>query len=161
MNQAYQYAKPDGSGNFTYVQQGTQTNQGLELGATGKVTRQLQLSASAMLIQARAYDTGTPAYDGQQVINVPHLRTALYADYALASVQGLNLQGSWLYSGSKLAAANGVAAVPAYHIFNAGLRYKTMLGGHATTLRLTVDNLFNKVYWKDTGADLGDTYLSL
>jgi len=161
MNQAYQYAKPDGSGNFTYVQQGTQTNQGLELGTTGNVTRQLQLSASAMLIQARAYDTGTPAYDGQQVINVPHLRTALYADYALTSVQGLNLQGSWLYSGRKLAAANGVAAVPAYHIFNAGLRYKTTLGGHATTLRLTVDNLFNKVYWKDTGSDLGDTYLSL
>ncbi|AKZ61682.1 TonB-dependent receptor [Herbaspirillum hiltneri N3] len=161
MKKAYEYPQPDGAGGFKYVQQGTQTHNGLELGATGNVTRQLRLSASLAFIQARADGTGTPAYDGKQAINVPRLRSALYADYALAALPGLNLLGSWLYSGSKTATRDGSASVPSYHIFNAGLRYQTRMGGHPTIVRLTVDNVFDKRYWKDTGESLGDSYLHL
>jgi iron complex outermembrane receptor protein len=74
---------------------------------------------------------------------------------------GLNLQGSWLYSGSKSATRDGSASVPSYHIFNTGLRYQTKMAGHPTTVRLTVDNVFDKRYWKDTGESLGDSYLHL
>jgi iron complex outermembrane receptor protein len=90
---------------------------------------------------------------------VPLLRSAVYADYAVAAVPGLNLQGSWLYSGRKSVIRDGSAEVAAYHIFNAGLRYATRIGGHPTTLRLTIDNLFDKRYWKDAGEYLGDSYL--
>ncbi len=161
MKKAYEYPQPDGAGGFKYVQQGKQTHTGLELGATGNVTRQLRLAASLAFIQARADGTGTPAYDGKQAINVPRVRSALYADYALAALPGLNLLGSWLYSGSKSATRDGSAAVPSYHLFNAGLRYQTRMGGHPTTVRLTVDNVFDKRYWKDTGESLGDSYLHL
>ncbi|EJL84957.1 TonB-dependent siderophore receptor [Herbaspirillum sp. CF444] len=162
MKKAYEYPQPDASGTtFTYVQQGKETHTGIELGASGNVTRQLRLAAGVAFIQARADGTGTPAYDGKQAINVPRVRSAVYADYALASLPGLNLQGSWLYSGSKAATRDGSATVPAYHIFNAGLRYRTSMSGHATTVRLTVDNIFDKRYWKDTGESLGDSYLHL
>jgi iron complex outermembrane receptor protein len=161
MKKAYEYPQPDGAGGFKYVQQGKQTHTGLELGASGNVTKQLRLAASLAFIQARADGTGTPAYDGKQAINVPRLRSALYADYALAALPGLNLQGSWLYSGSKSATRDGSASVPSYHIFNTGLRYQTKMAGHPTTVRLTVDNVFDKRYWKDTGESLGDSYLHL
>ncbi|WP_034294435.1 TonB-dependent siderophore receptor [Herbaspirillum sp. RV1423] len=162
MKKAYEYPKPDAAGtSFAYIQQGTQTHRGIELGANGNVTRQLRLAASVAFIQARADDTGTPAYDGKQAINVPRMRSAVYADYAVAALPGFNLLGSWLYSGSKVATRDGSAAVPAYHIFNAGLRYQTRMGGHPTTMRLTVDNVFDKRYWKDTGESLGDSYLHL
>jgi len=161
MKKAYEYPQPDGAGGFKYVQQGKQTHTGLELGASGNVTKQLRLAASLAFIQARADGTGTPAYDGKQAINVPRLRSALYADYALAALPGLNLQGSWLYSGSKSAVRDGSASVPSYHIFNTGLRYQTKVSGHPTTVRLTVDNVFDKRYWKDTGESLGDSYLHL
>ncbi len=161
MSKPYEYPQPDGAGGFTYVQQGSQTHKGLELGASGNVTKQLRLAASLAFIQARADGTGTPAYDDKQAINVPRVRSALYADYALAALPGLNLQGSWLYSGSKSATRDGSASVPSYHIFNTGLRYQTRMAGHPTTVRLTVDNVFDKRYWKDTGESLGDSYLHL
>jgi iron complex outermembrane recepter protein len=159
MHKAYEYPQPNGDGTYTYVQQGTQVNQGLELGANGNLTSQLRLSASVAVIQARANDTGTPSYDGKQAINVPRLRSAVYLDYALASLPGLNLQGSWFYSGHKSVTRDGSAEVAAYHVFNAGLRYATRIAGHPTTVRLNIDNLFDKRYWKDSGESLGDSYL--
>lgn len=162
MKKAYEYPQPDATGTvFTYVQQGTETHTGIELGMSGNVSRQLQLAASVALIQAHADGTGTPAYDGTQVINVPRWRAALYADYALKTVPGLSVQGSWLASGSKTATRDGIASVPSWQVFNAGLRYVTRLGGYPTTLRLNIDNVFDKRYWKDTGESLGDSYLHL
>ncbi|MBO9537327.1 TonB-dependent siderophore receptor [Herbaspirillum sp.] len=159
---AYEYQQPDNSpAGFTYVQQGRQTNTGIELGASGKLTPRLQVGASMAVTRARASDTGTAAYDGQQAVNVPRLRSAVYTDYAVPGVEGLNVMGSWLYSGSKPAIRDGSASLPAVHVFNAGLRYKLRVGGHLTTLRLNVDNLFDKRYWKDSGQYLGDSYLHL
>lgn len=159
---AYEYQQPDNStAGFTYVQQGQQTNTGIELGANGKLTPRLQFGASMAVTRARASDTGTAAYDGQQAVNVPRLRSAVYADYAVPGVEGLNVMGSWLYSGSKPATRDASVSLPAVHVFNAGLRYKLRLGGHLTTLRLNVDNLFDKAYWKDAGQYLGDSYLHL
>ncbi|WP_050461453.1 TonB-dependent siderophore receptor [Herbaspirillum autotrophicum] len=161
MNKPYEYPKPNADGSFTYLQQGTQTNTGLELGASGKFGRQWRLSAGLAWTQARVRDTGTPAYDGHQAINVPRLRTALHADYAVPGMDDLHLLGSWLYSGNRAANRDGTATVSAWNIFNAGLRYGTRIGGHATTIRFTVDNLFDKRYWKDVGESLGDSYLHL
>ncbi len=159
LSKAYEYPQPNADGTLTYVQQGTQVNQGLELGAAGKLTRQLNIGVSVAFTQAHAHDTGTAAYDGKQAINVPLLRSAVNADYAVASLPGLNLQGSWLYSGRKSVIRDDSVEVPAYHIFNVGLRYATRIGGHPTTLRLNIDNLFDKRYWKDSGEYLGDSYL--
>ncbi|SFH95758.1 iron complex outermembrane recepter protein [Collimonas sp. OK307] len=160
MTKPYEYPMPDENG-FTYVQQGTETHRGIELSAAGQVTKQLRLTASMAMIQARAEDTGTPAYDGHQAINVPRLRAALYAAYTVPQIAGLSVLGGWQYSGSKAATREGNVDVPAYSLFNAGLRYKTSLSGHATVVRLSVDNLFDKRYWKDVGEYIGDGYLHL
>jgi iron complex outermembrane receptor protein len=61
---------------FTFVQQGDEVHTGLELNAAGQLSDNLRLTASANLIQARAQDTGTPSYEGHQIVNVPRLRTA-------------------------------------------------------------------------------------
>ena len=162
LRKAYEYQMPDNStAGFTYVQQGTQTNTGIELGANGKLTPRLAIGASVAATRARATDTGTPAYDGQQVINVPRLRSAVYADYALPGVDGLNLMGSWNYSASKPATRDGSVVLPAVHVFNAGLRYKLRMNGHVATLRANIDNIFDKRYWKDAGQYLGDGYVHL
>ena len=160
MTKPYEYPKPDENG-FTYTQQGTETHKGIELSAAGQVSKQLRLTASLAFIQAQANDTGTPAYDGHQVINVPRWRAAVYAAYALPNVTGLSLLGGWQYSASKAATREGDVSVPAYSLFNAGLRYKTSWSGHPTTIRLSVDNLFDKRYWKDVGEYIGDGYLHL
>lgn len=162
IRKAYEYQQPDSStAGFTYVQQGRQTNTGIELGASGKLSPRLQLGASVAITRARADGTGTAAYDNQQAVNVPRLRSAVYADYAVPGVDGLNVMGSWLYSAAKPVTRDGSVSLPAVHVFNTGLRYKLRLGGHEATLRANVDNLFDRRYWKDAGQYLGDSYIHL
>ncbi|TFF35130.1 TonB-dependent siderophore receptor [Pseudomonas sp. RIT623] len=158
IRQAYQYARPDGTPAPTYVQSGQQKNTGLELGASGWVTSNLQIQASAAVIRARVQNSDTAAYEGHQAINVPRLRAALQADYALP-VPGLALLGGARYSASKYASSAGNVEVGGYTVFDIGSRYRTNIGGYDTVLRLTVDNVFDKRYWRDVGDYLGDNYL--
>ncbi len=157
--QAYQYARPDGAGSFTYVQQGEQKNTGLEVSANGWATERLQIATSVAAIRARVSGSGTAAYEGHQAINVPKLRASLYADYALPWVNGLALLGGVQYSAKKYANRSGNVEVGDYAVVNVGSRYTTHVDGYETVLRLSVDNLFDKRYWRDAGEYLGDDYL--
>jgi iron complex outermembrane receptor protein len=160
IRQSYQFARPDDTAKgFTFVQQGQEVHTGLELNAAGRITDNLRLTASANIIRARAENTGTPAYEDHQVVNVPRWRTAVYADYSLPFAPGLAILGGWRYAGTNVATPDGATRVPAYHVFDAGLRFATSIRGHATTLRLNVDNVFNHFYWRDTGTSGGDSYL--
>ena len=159
MRQAYQYSQPDGAGHFTYVQQGEQKNTGLELAANGWVTQRLQVSASVAAIRSRVSGSGTPEYEGHQTINVPTLRASLYGDYALPWVDGLALLGGVQYSGKKYANQQGNVQAASYAVFNMGSRYSTRIEGYDTVFRLTVDNLFDKRYWRDVGDYMGDNYV--
>ncbi|WP_447791427.1 TonB-dependent siderophore receptor [Pseudomonas farris] len=159
IRQDYQYSRPNDDGTFTFTQQGEQKNTGLELSANGWVSQRLQISASVAAIRARVTDSGTPAYEGHQAINVPTLRANLYGDYALPWFDGLALLGGVQYSGSKYANRQGEVQTGAYAIFNIGSRYSTRIDGYDTVFRLTVDNLFDKRYWRDAGEYMGDGYL--
>ncbi|WP_027484710.1 TonB-dependent siderophore receptor [Rhodanobacter sp. OR87] len=160
IRQAYQFAQPDSTPEgFTFVQRGSEVHSGLELGAAGRISDDLRLTASINLIRARTQDTGTPAYEGHQVINVPRLRSAVYLDYRLPFAPQLSLLGGWRYAGSNPATPEGTVKVPAYHVFDAGLRYESRWRDHALTWRLNVDNVFDRFYWRDTGSTGGDRYL--
>jgi len=160
LRQPYQFARPDSTAEgFTFVQQGNEVHSGLELNAAGQVTDNLRLTASLNLIRARAEGTGAPSYEGHQVVNVPRLRSALYVDYRLPFAPRLGLLGGWRYASPNVATPNGLTRVPAYHVFDAGLRYASQWNGHALTWRLSVDNVFNRFYWRDTGSSGGDSYL--
>ncbi|WP_327438489.1 TonB-dependent siderophore receptor [Pseudomonas donghuensis] len=158
LRQAYQYSQPDGAGGFTYVQQGQQKNIGLELGASGWLTSNLQINASAAAIRARVKNSGTADYEDHQALNVPNLRAAVQADYSLP-IAGLALLGGARYSASKYANQAGTVEVGSYAVFDLGSRYSTRIGGYDTVLRLMVDNVFDKRYWRDAGEYLGDGYL--
>ncbi|MDQ0123459.1 iron complex outermembrane receptor protein [Pseudomonas lini] len=159
IRQAYQYSRPNDDGTFTFTQQGEQKNTGLELSANGWASQRLQIAASVAAIRARVSDSGTPAYEGHQAINVPTLRASLQGDYALPGIEGLALLGGVQYSASKYANRQGEVEAGAYAIFNVGSRYSPRIDGYDTVFRLTVDNLFDKRYWRDAGEYLGDGYL--
>ena len=160
ISQPYQFAQPDhSSAGFTFVQQGSEVHSGLELNAAGRVSDNLRVTASANFIRARAQDTGTPAYEGHQIVNIPRLRTALYLDYQLPFANRVGLLGGWRCASANMATPNGLTHVPSYNVFDAGLRYNTKWSGHALVWRLNVDNVFNHFYWRDTGTSGGDSYL--
>jgi iron complex outermembrane receptor protein len=151
----------DGQGDQNFVSEGRETHDGIELNAEGKAANWLRLNGSAAAIRALSSDTGTPAFDNQQVLNVPHLRTAFFADLALPHARGLHLMPGWSYTGRKEATRDDTVSVSGYNIFNLGARYAP--GGEQghVTLRLYADNITDKRYWKDTGANYGDTFIHL
>lgn len=160
IRQPYQFAQPDHSAaGFSFVQQGEEVHSGLELNAAGQVSDRLRLTASLNLIQARAQGTGTPGYEGHQVVNVPKLRGVVYADYRLPLTADLHLLAGWRHAASNPATPDGATRAPAFDVFDAGLRYASRWQGHELTWRLNVDNVFDHFYWRDTGSAGGDHYL--
>src|SRR5699024_6427795 len=95
-----------------------------------------------------------------QVVNVPKLRSALYLQYRLPFLPALTVLGGWRYAAPNPATPAGVTRVPAYNVFNAALRYRTAWRKHAMTWRLSVTNLLDKFYRRDTRTSLGDDDLS-
>ena len=152
---------PVNPGDQCFESEGHETHDGIELNAEGKVANWLRLTASAAGIRAISDNTGTPSYDNKQVLNVPHLRTAFFADVLVPHARGLHLMPGWGYTGRKEATRDDAVSVSGYNLFNLGARYTP--GGEQghVTIRLYADNITDKRYWKDTGASYGDTFIHL
>lgn len=140
---------------------GHETHTGVELNAEGKAANWLRLTASVAAIQATSNDTGTPSYNDKQVINVPRVRTTLFADVMMPRMRGLHLMPGWSYTGRKAATRDDLVSVPSYNLFNFGARYTPGGDDGRVTFRLYADNIADKRYWKDTGASFGDTFIHL
>ncbi len=148
-------------GDLCFESEGRETHNGIELNAEGKAANWLRLSGSAAAMHAVSDETGTPSFDGKQVINLPHLRTTLFADLSLPRMNNLHLMPGWSYTGRKEATRDDQVSVPSYNLFNLGLRYTPGGEQGRVTFRLYADNIANKRYWSDTGASYGDTFLWL
>jgi len=161
MRAPFFYPKDDGAGNLSFESEGHETHNGVELNAEGKAASWLRLSGSAAAIRATSNETGTAAFDNKQVINVPHLRTAVFADVLLPHAHGLHVMPGWSYTGRKEATRDDAVSVASYNLFSMGASYTPGGEQGRMTLRVYADNVANKRYWKDTGANYGDTYVHL
>ncbi len=143
------------SNSNTYVRRGDAVHRGLELAAQGQATRHLLLGASFTALDASQQHTGDAMLDGRRVTNVPRFKSVLYLDYAVPQFAGLGLNGSWQYASSKAFNPDNSVTVPGYHVLNLGARYTTRVAGARTTLRLNVDNVLDRFYWRDVTQELG------
>lgn len=161
LKQDNQYSKVNADGTFDFIEQGEQHNQGIELGLTGALTDTVDVSSGITYTKTRLVDIDSDSYKGHQTQNVPKVRATAQLSYKVPSVEGLRLLSGMQYSSSKYANKEATAKVGGYSVFNIGAAYKTNFAGHDTTFRFNIDNLFNKKYWRDVGAFMGDDYLFL
>jgi iron complex outermembrane receptor protein len=148
-------------GNVDFESDGRETHDGIELNAAGKATNWLRLTASAAATRSLSDKSSTPAFNDKQVINVPHLRTTLFADIALPRAHGLHLMPGWGYTGRKEATRDDAVSVPGYNLFSLGARYTPGGEQGRMTFRIYANNIADKRYWSDTGANGGDTFIWL
>lgn len=141
-----------------FVRAGQAQHRGLELSAQGKATPNLNLGVSATLLNSRQSDTGEATLDGKRVPNVPAFKTNVHAEYRVQQVAGLSVNGNWEYAGKKAFQYSNATFVPSYHVANLGAAYATSIAGKQTTLRATVNNVFDKFYWRDVTPE-SDGYL--
>ncbi|MFH7808647.1 TonB-dependent siderophore receptor [Acinetobacter sp. BSP-153] len=144
-----------------YVTDGEQHNLGLELGLQGRVAENLDMTSTLALTRSRLENVQANEYAGHQTQNVPKLRFASHVSYQMPQVEGLRLLAGMQYSSSKYANKTGTVKVSGYTVFDAGAAYNFRAYGYENMLRLNVDNLFNKKYWRDAGSFFGDDYLFL
>jgi len=169
MRQPFFYSKviasPDSTcpagnpGDLCFEADGHETHDGVEVNAQGKAANWVQLSASLAAIRAISTNTGTPSFDGKQVINVPRFHSTFFADVLVPHARGLHVMPGWSYTSRKEATYDDAVSVGGYNLFNVGARYTPHGESGHLTFRLYADNILNKRYWKDTGANYGDTFI--
>ncbi|HEY6773953.1 MAG TPA: TonB-dependent siderophore receptor [Oxalicibacterium sp.] len=139
----------------TFVQNGDAVHRGIELGLTGRVTRQLLAGMSLTALDAKQKNTGDASLDDKRNVNVPKLKTVAFLDYAVSEMPGLNLNTTITYSGSKAFDTQNEVKVGGYAVVDAGARYATRIGNTPVRFNFTVYNVFDKFYWRDVTQDLG------
>jgi iron complex outermembrane receptor protein len=139
----------------TFVRNGEARHRGIEFAAQGKLTRELLVGASATALHTEQSGTGQAIYDGKRVTNVPAFKSTVFAEYTMAQVPGLKINGDWQFAGKKAFDEQNTVMVPKYHVLNLGASYSTRIGGAPTVIRAQVRNALDKFYWRDVTPDLG------
>ena len=134
-----------------FVQDGVQSHRGLELNVNGEISEHLSLVASLTAMNAKLTELeGEAVLNGNRPANVPKRQASLFLDYRLPMVDGLNTNLGVYYVGERQQNVQNTLSLPGYTRFDLGARYQ--LSALNTTLRLKVENLFDKEYWSSAGA---------
>lgn len=127
---------------------------GLELAASGEVTKQLSLIASALFMNAEQLNAINSATFGKVPDNTSERTASLFAEYRLPNVPGLALSSGLYYVGKRPVNNENRAFVDGYTTLSLGARHTTKLGGKRTTFQGVLDNVTNENYWSTAGNGL-------
>jgi catecholate siderophore receptor len=121
---------------------GDQRVDGLELQATGHLSRNWELFAGYSLLDGKTLSSGTEAYVGKELPNVAHNALNLWSEYYLPF--GIEVGGGANWLDARYADSGETARLPGYVVWNAMVSYKV---AHNLTLQLNGLNLFNRYYF--------------
>lgn len=127
----------------------TARHQGVELSAVGQFSSQLSVQASMAWIDAKFTAAIDPALIGQAVTNVPKAKASLFADYKIATVQGLSISGLLTSESGKTVTPDGSVTLPSAWQLDAGVRYQHQFLGKSTVWSLHAENLTDRNYWRE------------
>ena len=144
IEKAYQYTEVIDSSSSVYRQNGRQNHKGIEFGATGKATDRLTVITGLTLMDATVKKSENA---GNVPMNVAQQFAKVYSEYQIPGVEGLTLTGGVYYTGKQYADDANTDRLPSFVTADIGARYQTTVSNRPLTLRLNVNNLFDKDYW--------------
>ena len=147
-------------GSNVYLRAGDETHRGLELSAQGRAGAALQYGLSLLALHTEQQETGYLGVEGKRATDVPNFKSSAWVEYSVPAVTGLKLNAAWQYSGEKAFDFANTTMVPGYHLFDLGAAYSTRVLGASATLRVGVNNVFDKFYWRDVTPALGGYLLT-
>lgn len=137
-----------------FVLNGLAQYKGMELAASGEVTKQLAVVASALILDAEQLNAASAATFGKVPDNTPERTASLFAEYRLQGVPGLGLSAGFYYVGKRPVNNENQAFVDGYTTVSLGARHTMLFGGKRTTFQTVLDNATNKNYWSTAGNGL-------
>jgi iron complex outermembrane recepter protein len=111
------------------------------------VSPALSIVTGAMFLDTSADDTGDPATEGKRVLGVSRFNANLWAEYRIAAVPGLALNGGVFHAGRQYLDGANTQAVPSWTRFDLGASYRTRVGDVDTDFMLNVENVADRSYW--------------
>ncbi|MDB6060281.1 MAG: TonB-dependent receptor protein [Verrucomicrobiaceae bacterium] len=146
IEKANQYSD-DGTPTGTYVQDGLQVHEGIELTATGKLSDNLTIVAGGVWMDLTIKKSNNPALEGKMPSGVADKMAKLYAEYSVPGVNGLTLSGGAFYTGSYYGDGLNTDDIKDFVVGDIGARYATKIYNTPATVRLNVTNIANVDYW--------------
>ena len=126
----------------TQILDGLARSQGVELGATGKLTDKWQIMAGYSYIDTRIVQNSDLAQVGRQLPNAPRHNITLWTTYEVE--RGLTLGGGTTYQSDAFVNTQNTAYVPEFWKFDAMVSYKV---DPKSTIQLNVYNITNVLYY--------------
>lgn len=147
------------TGSCTRVIDGDVRHQGLELGA-GTQVASWTLDGSATWIRAeRRGSLVDPAVNGQRPTNVPTWALRANASHAVAALPGLTVGAHLSHEGRRSVLPDASVQLPVWTRLDASLRYQTRIQNHPATWTLSVNNLLDRQYFKESPYQYDHIYL--
>lgn len=137
-----------------FVLGGESRYKGLEFAASGEISRQWAVVASALVMDPKIVKTTVLAELNKTPENAPKLTYSLFGEYRVASVPGLALNAGWYYTGKRPVNNANQAWIDGAGVLSLGARLRTRLLGANATLQANLDNATDKTYWSTAGNGL-------
>ena len=155
----FQIERPNGiTENRRFSVNGEQRNRGLELNTFGELRPNLRLLGGITYIDSELTRTQNGRFDGNDAPGVPELTATLNLEWDAPVLPGLTLTARAEHMDSRYVRTDNSVKIPSYELYSIGARYTRALGDQQLTLRMNIDNLFNKDYWTTF---FGNNFLSL
>jgi len=143
-----------------WVKDGRSTYKGVELSATGNVTPDWSVYASALFLDA-TYSSGaptiltptvSPTIVGNRVENAPKRTFSLATEYRFTDMlPGFSINGAVYHTGNRAINSRNQAFIPGHTLFDLGAGYSTDIAGVDTIFRISAENITGKRHWASTG----------
>ncbi|HEY6511625.1 MAG TPA: TonB-dependent receptor, partial [Burkholderiaceae bacterium] len=143
MQRPYEYT----NASLQNVQQGQQRHRGLELMASGRVMPEITLVSGLMWLDGKIEGSGNPITEGKRPAGVPEITANAWAEYRIAALPGLAINGGVFYSGKTFLDGANVQPVPSWTRLDLGASYDVRIANLPTRFLLTVENATGKDYW--------------
>jgi iron complex outermembrane receptor protein len=153
-----------------YVLDGRARFRGTELSASGELTPDWSLYATAQFLDAQQISgaptrittnpttgavTVVPTVVGREIENTPERTFSLATEYRLTSLlPGLAVNAAAYYIGERAVNPLNQVFIPGYTLFDLGASCTVKLRGSSLTVRLTGQNVAGKEYFSSTGGNV-------
>ena len=138
-----------------FVNDGRASYRGWELSASGEITQNLSVMASAMFLNARQRIDGDPVIDGNRPENSARRQWSLFAEYRLTFIlPGLAINAGAFHTGKRAINPENSLFVPGYTLFDLGASMKLPIRGHSLTARIYAQNVTGRRYFASTASNV-------
>ncbi len=131
----------------TFVVDGRQRNQGIEIGFNGEPVDWLRVIGGGSINDAKLRRTAGGLTDGNDAIGVPDYQVNLGLEFIPPFLRAATLTGRIVHTGRQYLDVTNRQRLDDWTRFDLGLRYILVADEHPVTFRVSAENVDNRRYW--------------